>query len=61
MSRAQRVQRGAAIAPLGVASGELTPTMKVRRSVVAVKHAALIEALYDGPTADLSGYSSVVF
>ncbi len=36
---------------LSVESGELTPTLKLRRSVIAERHAALIERLYapDGP------------
>ena len=37
-----------AIAPLEFteASGELTPTLKLRRRDVATRHAALIDALY---------------
>lgn len=36
--------------PLTVEAGELTPTLKVRRAAVAMRHAALIEAMYqDSP------------
>jgi long-subunit acyl-CoA synthetase (AMP-forming) len=46
----ERVRRVALIAsPLSVESGELTPTQKVVRSVVLRRHAALIEALREGP------------
>jgi long-chain acyl-CoA synthetase len=34
-------------APLSVAEGELTPTLKLRRAAIAARHAALIKRLYD--------------
>jgi long-chain acyl-CoA synthetase len=38
-------------APLSVADGELTPTMKLRRAAIAARHAALVERLYAEPAA----------
>jgi long-chain acyl-CoA synthetase len=35
--------------PFSVAAGELTPTLKIRRDVVARRHAALVETLYPAP------------
>ncbi|MDT8911361.1 AMP-dependent synthetase/ligase [Amycolatopsis sp. PS_44_ISF1] len=35
--------------PFSVAGGELTPTLKIRREVVARRHAALVETLYPAP------------
>ncbi|WP_329067532.1 AMP-dependent synthetase/ligase [Amycolatopsis sp. NBC_01480] len=36
-------------APFSVAAGELTPTLKIRRDVVARRHAELVETLYPAP------------
>jgi long-chain acyl-CoA synthetase len=45
--------------PLSIASGELTPTMKVRRQIVIERHADLIERLYaeakSAPCASFAG------
>lgn len=35
--------------PFSVESGELTPTLKIRRDVAARRHAALADALYPTP------------
>ncbi|MEV4598432.1 hypothetical protein AB0K15_13590 [Amycolatopsis sp. NPDC049253] len=35
--------------PFSVESGELTPTLKIRRNVVARRHAVLVDALYPTP------------
>ncbi|WIX81775.1 hypothetical protein QRX50_13940 [Amycolatopsis carbonis] len=35
--------------PFSVESGELTPTLKIRRDVVARRHAAPVDALYPAP------------
>ena len=42
---------------LSLESGELTPTGKVRRSVVMRRRAALIDTLYEGVTAELDDLS----
>jgi long-chain acyl-CoA synthetase len=34
--------------PLTVETGEITPTLKLKRRVIAERHAALIQGLYDG-------------
>ncbi|HEX8065568.1 MAG TPA: long-chain fatty acid--CoA ligase [Thermoleophilaceae bacterium] len=50
LARAEQVKRFAVLdADLTQESGELTPTMKVRRSVVQERRAAAIEELYDRP------------
>lgn len=36
-------------APFSQEAGELTPTMKVRRQIVAQRYAALIDAMYEAP------------
>ena len=33
-------------APLGVETGELTPTLKVRRNVVVARNQALVDEMY---------------
>ena len=59
MSRAQRVQKAHVVdAPFAVATGELTPTMKLKRNIVNKKYAAEIEAMY-AQTSGLVGYSSM--
>ena len=59
-SRAQRVQRAHVLEfPFTVATHELTPTMKLKRAVVASKYEEEIDGMYkDGPSR-LVGYSSV--
>jgi long-chain acyl-CoA synthetase len=47
LSRVEQVKRHVVLDTCWVAGGdELTPTMKVRRKIVAAKYAATIEALY---------------
>jgi long-chain acyl-CoA synthetase len=41
--------------PFTEAGGDLTPTQKVRRAVVAKKHAGVIAALYEGAGTEVSG------
>jgi long-subunit acyl-CoA synthetase (AMP-forming) len=58
-SRAQRIQKAHVLEhPFLVDSGELTPTMKVKRRFVVEKYASEIDAMYDG-SATLVGYSSM--
>ena len=59
-SRAQRVQMGAVLPAFTVAGGELTPTMKVKRAAVVQRNSKLVEAMYSGNVAALTGYSSIV-
>jgi long-chain acyl-CoA synthetase len=48
-SRAAHIRRFAVLdQPLGIATGELTPTMKVRRGRVLQVHAEVVEGLYRG-------------
>ena len=48
LSRAEQVRRHTILGDTWLAGGdELTPTMKLRRRVIAEKHAALIDAMYD--------------
>lgn len=59
MSRAQRVQKAHVVdKTFSVDSGDLTPTMKLKRNVVIQKYAAEIEAMYS-QTSGLIGYSSM--
>lgn len=59
MSRAQRVQKAHILdIPFSVDSGDLTPTMKLKRNVVVQKYAAEIENMYT-TTSSLVGYSSM--
>jgi long-subunit acyl-CoA synthetase (AMP-forming) len=59
-SRAQRVQRAHVLEhPLGVATGELTPTLKVKRAYVSRRFEEEIEAMYAGGASGLVGYSSM--
>ncbi|MCS7177091.1 MAG: long-chain fatty acid--CoA ligase [Candidatus Kapabacteria bacterium] len=47
LARYERVRRFAALPkPFSIEEGELTPTLKIRRSIVEHKYATLIEALY---------------
>lgn len=59
MSRAQRVQKAHVVDKhFSVDSGDLTPTMKLKRNVVIQKYASEIEAMYS-QTSGLIGYSSM--
>ena len=58
-SRAQRVQKAHVLEhPFTVQTGELTPTMKVKRAFVVRKYADEIEAMYQDAS-QLVGYSSM--
>ncbi len=47
LARVEQVKKFAILAkPFGIDSGELTPTMKIKRKVVAQKYASEIEAMY---------------
>lgn len=43
-----RIRRWAFVDPFSVATGELTPTLKVRRSAVLERHRTVLEGLYKG-------------
>lgn len=59
-SRAQRVQKAHVIEyPLDVSSGELTPTMKVKRAFILEKYSKEVNAMYDNGATSLVGYSSM--
>lgn len=59
-SRAQRVQKAHVLElPLEVSTGDLTPTMKVKRSHVVEKFADVINAMYEDGSTKLVGYSSM--
>ena len=49
LARVEQVKKFAILdKPFGIDSGELTPTMKIKRKVVAQKYAREIEAMYEG-------------
>ena len=48
VSNAAKVQKFALVPEFSVHGGELTPTLKLKRSVVAAMHATLIDTLYAG-------------
>ena len=49
MARVEQVKKFTVLAkPFGIDTGELTPTMKIKRKVVAQKYATEIEAMYAG-------------
>ncbi len=49
LPRFESVKRWALLpGPLTVEAGEITPTLKLKRRVIAERHAALIQGLYDG-------------
>ena len=51
LARYQTVKRFSILAePFSIESGELTPTMKVKRNVVNDKYASVITAMYEGGT-----------
>ena len=59
-SRAQRVQKAHVVdAPFDVATGELTPTMKVKRATIVEKYSAEIDAMYADGSTVLVGYASM--
>lgn len=59
-SRAQRVQRAHVLEhALSDTTGELTPTLKLKRAYVSKKFEKDIEAMYAGSTSGLVGYSSM--
>eukprot|EP00977_Amphora_coffeiformis_P001009 scaffold219_cov156-Amphora_coffeaeformis.AAC.7 len=59
-SRAQRVQKAHVLdLPLDVQTGELTPTMKLKRAFVADKFANVISSMYTDGSTQLVGYSSM--
>ena len=59
-SRAQRVQKAHVLEfPLDVQTGELTPTMKVKRAFIVAKYATQINAMYEDGSTKLVGYSSM--
>jgi long-chain acyl-CoA synthetase len=50
LSRVEQIKRFALLEEEWLPGGdELTPTMKLKRKPIAAKHAARIEALYEGP------------
>jgi long-chain acyl-CoA synthetase len=52
LARVEQVKKFAILArPFGIESGELTPTLKIKRKVVAQKYATEIEAMYQGDDA----------
>lgn len=58
-SRAQRVQKAHVLdSPLTVQTGELTPTMKIKRNFVLNKYAKEIDAMYEAGS-NMVGYSSM--
>jgi long-chain acyl-CoA synthetase len=60
MSRAQKVQKAHVLElPFQVSTGELTPTMKVKRAAIVTKFRKEIEAMYSEDSAKLVGYSSM--
>jgi long-subunit acyl-CoA synthetase (AMP-forming) len=59
-SRAQQVQHAHVVpSPFTVATGELTPTLKVKRDVVRGKYSAEIDEMYSATASKLVGYSSM--
>ena len=49
LARVEQVKKFAILPrPFGIDTGELTPTLKIKRKVVAQKYAREIEAMYDG-------------
>ena len=59
-SRAQRVQKAHVLEfPLSVETGELTPTMKVKRAFVLKKYSKEVNSMYEDGSAKLVGYSSM--
>ena len=49
LARVEQVKKFAILTkPFGIDSGELTPTMKIKRKVVAQKYAREIDAMYEG-------------
>lgn len=59
-SRAQRVQKAHVLEfPLDVQSGELTPTMKVKRAFILEKFSKEVKAMYEDGSTKLVGYTSM--
>ena len=44
----ERIKRWAWVAPMTVEDGQLTPTLKPKRRVIAERHAASVEGMYVG-------------
>lgn len=53
LSRFEQVRRFCLIPPLTLESGELTPTLKVKRRVVEGRYKNVLEKLYEGKEADV--------
>ena len=59
-SRAQRINKVTSLVePFSEHTGELTPTMKVKRARVIEKYGEVVESMYS--SAPLAGYQSVTF